>query len=82
MPVPVNLQIAAGQILKTSASPVFVQFTTPFAVTPTVVLTPNFPNEVTFVDTVTNVSDTGFTINSPNAGPNYYVNWVAITPGT
>jgi hypothetical protein len=80
--MPVLTEIQTGTALKTIAGQIPVTFTRAFASPPTVVLTPVFSGTVSAVDTVLNVTESGFYITSPNAAPDYYVNWIAVVPGS
>jgi hypothetical protein len=55
-----------------------VVFPTPFASTPSVVLSPSYPVSGTPPDRIARVDSRGFTIESENCDANYYVNWHAV----
>lgn len=74
--------ILAGQVNKPNPGPVQVNFFQPFERTPIVVLTSVFLMQtfpVTNIETLIEITPEGFTFTSPNAAPNYFVNWVAVS---
>lgn len=60
-----------------------VYFSSPFGVAPVVVVSPWWdkqPNGVRYIETVVKVTRNYFEIVSGNAGENYFVNWIALSP--
>jgi hypothetical protein len=72
--------IQSGLINKTAAGELEIKFPTTFSATPRVVVAPYWGSRVGYVETIVNVSESQCTITSQNAGSNYYVSWIAVTP--
>lgn len=76
-----NLLILRGTYNKTGNGLYSVQFGETYARPPVVLLTPFWQGQnaqVGNIETLNTVTETGFTGYSLNAGPNYFVEWVAI----
>jgi hypothetical protein len=61
-----------------------VYFSSPFKMPPIVMVSPWWdkqPNGVRYIETVVRVTRNYFEIVSGNAGENYFVNWMALSPG-
>jgi len=74
-------QIDSGTALKNRTGALRINFSRRFSRTPTVVVSPLWRGQnaqVAFVETITDVSNTGFTVVSDNAANNYYVSWIAV----
>ncbi len=72
--------IQTGSVNKEGAS-VTVNFPTPYAVPPTVLISPFYKDSsggVGFIPTITEITQQNFTVTSSNAASNYFVNWLAI----
>jgi hypothetical protein len=73
--------IESGKSLKRNGGPLSIKFSKSFTAPPNVVVTSFWENqglEVAHDETIESVSTTGFNITSQNAGPNYYVSWIAV----
>jgi hypothetical protein len=70
-------RIEVGRALKAGES-VEIRFSQPFLRPPIVVITPSFRNAVKNVDTITSVSETGFTINSANGERDFFIYYLAM----
>ncbi|MBZ5489686.1 MAG: H-type lectin domain-containing protein [Acidobacteriia bacterium] len=61
-----------------------IYFSSPFKTPPVVIVSPWWdkqPNGVRYIETVVKVTRNYFEIVSGNAGENYFVNWMALSPG-
>lgn len=79
-----QLEWHGGSVRKTTGS-VRVTFPSAFKHIPIVILTPHWigqGSEVGHVETLSDVSTTGFTLVSGNAADNYYVMWLAVANNT
>ena len=76
-----KFQIQSGSMVKPTEQSIQINFNPPFEAVPIVLTTPNFPTSVGAPDNVTEISSVSCTIASLNFGSNYFVNWVAVTPG-
>lgn len=79
-----QLEWHGGGVRKTTGS-VRVTFPSAFRHIPIVILTPHWigqGSEVGHVETLSDVSTSGFTFVSGNAADNYYVNWLAVANNT
>jgi len=79
-----QLEWHGGSVRKTVGS-VRVNFPSPFKHIPIVILTPHWIGQgqgVGYVETLSDVSTTGFTLVSGNAANNYYVMWLAVANNT
>lgn len=73
----VGKNFQAGSTIKNTTT-LTINFDTPFATIPIVVITPFWPNgPVGAWETVTSVSTSQFTVSSANMAANYSVNWIA-----
>jgi hypothetical protein len=75
------LQIQAGSVAKTTPGSITVAFEEPFLAVPIVLLTPNYAFTVAGPDSVTDITETSFTITSNNSAVDYVLNWLAVSPG-
>jgi hypothetical protein len=71
--------IQAGSAVKVAAGTLNIQFPRPFASPPVVVVGSVWqsPGFVGNVDGIQSISSTGFVVNSANASPDYFINWIA-----
>lgn len=75
-----QMVIDSGSALKNQVGALRIEFNRRFPRVPTVVVSPFWRGQnaqVGFVETITSVTTTGFTVVSNNAAPNYFVNWIA-----
>ena len=70
-------QIEAGTAFKAGEN-VEIKFSKAFQKPPIVVISPRFRNAVKNVDTITHISETGFTINSANGERDFFINYLAM----
>ena len=77
-----QLDIQSGTVNKTNSGARSVSFPTPFSSPPTVVVSSFWKNptqiDVGAVETITSISQNGFTISSANQSSSYYVTWIAV----
>jgi len=81
-PIPGQPVIDSGSALKNRTGPLRIRFNRRFSRVPTVVVAPFWQGQntqVSFVETITDVTTSGFTVVSNNAANNYYVNWIAVS---
>lgn len=74
--------IDSGSALKNRTGPLRIRFNRRFSRVPTVVVAPFWRGQnaqVAFIETITDVTTTGFTVVSDNAANNYFVNWIAVS---
>ena len=74
--------IDSGSALKNRTGALRIRFNRRFNRVPTVVVTPFWRGQnaqVAFIETITDVTTTGFTVVSDNAANNYFVNWIAVS---
>lgn len=74
--------IDSGSALKNRTGALRIRFNRRFSRVPTVVVSPFWQGQnaqVAFVDTITDVTTTGFTVVSDNAANNFYINWIAVS---
>lgn len=71
--------IQAGVVPKPQPA-LTVRFPVPFTHPPAVIVSPEWTavTQVVAIPTIHNVSTTSFTMNSVDAAPDYYINWLAI----
>lgn len=68
-----------GYVKKTFPGPLTISFPIAFSSPPCVTVTPFWPNgPVSFVETITDIDKSYFTINSGNSFPNYGITWQAM----
>jgi hypothetical protein len=73
------LAIQAGTVNKAASGSLTVNFDRPFETVPVVVISPYYTlGQVGAPETITNVSEDSFTIDSKNQSADYYVNWIAV----
>lgn len=75
--------IDAGSALKNRTGELRIRFNRRFSRTPIVVVSPRWQGQnaqVSFVETISDVTTSGFTVVSDNAAGNYFVNWIAVQP--
>jgi len=73
--------IDSGSAQKNRTGALRVRFNRRFSRVPTVVVTPFWRgqnSQVAFIETITDVTTSGFTVVSDNAANNYFVNWIAV----
>jgi hypothetical protein len=75
----VNETVQSGLINKTAAGQLKITFPTAFTTPPNVVVSPYWPTEVGYIETIVEITKDHFTITSQNAGSNYQVSWIAVT---
>lgn len=74
--------IQAGSNVKVAPGPMTIQFPKPFAAIPVVVVGSVYEaiGTVGNVDGIQSISNASFVVNSANASPQYFVNWIAYGP--
>jgi hypothetical protein len=83
-PVPIpgtNTVMMFGRVQKPNIGPVVIRFGHEFAAPPVVTISPAWlgsDRPVGTIDTVTDIQPDEFTVISPNAAANFYIDWIAI----
>jgi hypothetical protein len=77
-----NDKVQYGRKVKNVSGTMDIMFPQPFSGNPTVVVTSFWEggSQVGHAETITNVDNTKFTVNSGNTAPNYFVSWIAMGP--
>lgn len=70
--------VAIGKSPKPSGGTLPISFGVTFAKPPVVVVTPNWVGQVGCIETIVKVTENTFSVNSCNAGTDYYVSWIAV----
>lgn len=74
--------IDSGSAQKNRTGSLRIRFNRRFSRVPTVVVSPFWRGQnaqVAFIETITDVTTSGFTVVSDNAANNYFVNWIAVS---
>jgi hypothetical protein len=77
LPAFVGQNVQAGINVKNVVGEMSISFPVPFQQIPIVVVSSNFPEQVGYVEAISNVTPYDFTVSSANCSPNYAVSWAA-----